>query len=111
MRHQNRVLRDRRSIAERAAMIAGSFVFVDGKDALVLGPDRATYWAGNLIPMVVIVIVVVGTVVLVAREGGKVLDSRDQPPSTWAAGAPPRGARASLERCMGYSRASSWSPA
>ena len=43
MRHQNRVLRDRRSIAERAAMIAGAFVFVGGKDALVLGPDRATY--------------------------------------------------------------------
>ena len=41
--------------------------------------------------MAVIVIVVVGTVVLVAREGGKVLDSRDQPPSKWAAGAPPRG--------------------
>ncbi len=58
--------------------------------ALVLGPDRAIYWAGNLIPVVVIVIVVVGVVVLVAQEGGKVLDSRDQPPSTSAAGAAPR---------------------
>src|SRR3712207_2895852 len=90
MRHQNRVLRDRRSIAERAAMLAGAFVFVGVLAAPVLGPDRAIYWAGNLIPVVVIVIVVVGVVVLVAQEGGKVLDSRDQPPSTSATGAPPR---------------------
>ena len=90
MRHQNRVLRDRRSIAQRAAMLAGAFVLVGVFAALVLGPDRAIYWAANLIPVVVIVIVVVGAVVLVAQEGGKVLDSRDQLPSTSATGPPPR---------------------
>jgi hypothetical protein len=57
--------------------------------AAVVGPGRAIYWAGTyLIPTVVIVVVVVGTVVLVAREGGKVLDGRDQPPST-NVGTPP----------------------
>ena len=95
MRHQNRVLRDRRSIAQRAAMLAGAFVLVGVLAALVLGPDRAIYWAGNLIPLVVIVIVVVGVVVLVAQEGGKVLDSRDQPTSTTGA----------LPRDEGFSRA------
>jgi magnesium-transporting ATPase (P-type) len=58
--------------------------------AVVVGPGKAIYWAGNLIPVVVIVVVVVGAVVLVAQEGGKVLDSRDQPPSTSTTGAPPR---------------------
>ena len=58
--------------------------------AVVLGPGKAIYWAGNLVPVVVVVVVVVGAVVLLAREGGKVLDSRDQPPSTSATGAAPR---------------------
>ncbi len=58
--------------------------------AVVLGPGKAIHWAGNLVPVVVIVVVVVGVVVLVAQEGGKVLDSRDQPPSTSATGAAPR---------------------
>ena len=58
--------------------------------AVVVGPDKAIYWAVNLIPVVVIVVVVVGGVVLVAQEGGKVLDSRDQPPSTSTTRAPAR---------------------
>ena len=90
MRHPNRVPRDRRSIAQRAVMLAGAFVFVGVLAALVVGPSRAIYWTGNLVPVVVIVLVVVGAVVLVAQEGGKVLDSRDQPPSTSATGAAPR---------------------
>jgi hypothetical protein len=102
MRHPNRVPRDRRSIAQRAAMLAGAFVLVGVLAALVVGPSRAIYWAGNLIPVVVILVVVVGTVVPVAREGGKVLDSRDQPPST-TFGAPPQG--------EGFSRAVYWLPA
>ena len=59
-------------------VVALSFVGL----AAVVGPDKAIYWAGNLIPVVVILVVVVGTVVLVAREGGKVLDSRDERSST-----------------------------
>ena len=58
--------------------------------AVVMGPGKASYWAGNLIPVVVILVVVVGAVVLVGREGGKILDSRDGPPSTSTTGAPPR---------------------
>ena len=99
MRHPNRVPRDRRSIAQRAAMLAGAFVFVGVLAALVVGPSRAIYWAGNLIPVVVILVVVVGAVVLVAREGGKVLDGRDQPPSR-TFGGPPKG--------EGFSRAVYW---
>ena len=67
--------------------------------AVVVGPDKAIYWAGNLIPVMVILVVVVGTVGLVAREGGKVLDGRDQPPST-NVGASPQG--------EGFSRAVYW---
>ena len=58
--------------------------------AAVIGPDKAIYWVGNVIPVVVILVVLVVTVGLVAREGGKVLDSRDQQPST-NVGAPPQG--------------------
>ncbi len=54
MRHPNRVPRDHRSIAQRAAMLAGAFVFVGVLAALVVGPSRAIYWAGNLILVVVI---------------------------------------------------------
>ncbi len=89
MPHQNRVPHDRRSIARRAAMLAGALVFVGVLAVLVVGPGRAIYWAVNLlIPVVVLLVVVVGTIGLVAREGGKVLDSRDQPPSTTFVGRP-----------------------
>jgi hypothetical protein len=68
--------------------------------AAVVGPGRAVHWSGTyLIPVVVILVVVVGTVGLLAREGGKVLDSRDQQPST-TFGAPPQG--------EGFSRAVYW---
>jgi magnesium-transporting ATPase (P-type) len=100
MPHQNRVPHDRRPIAQRAAMLAGALVFVGVLAVLVVGPGRAIYWAVNLlIPVVVILVVVVGTVGLVAREGGKVLDSRDQPPSRTFVGAP---------QGEGFSRAVYW---
>ncbi len=97
MRHQNRVFRDRRFLAALSAMLVVVLSFVGL--AAVVGPDKAIYWAGNLIPVVVILVVVVGTVVLVGREGGKVLDSRDQPPSTTFGGSP---------RGEGFSRAVYW---
>jgi hypothetical protein len=80
-----------------SAMLVVVFSFVGL--AAVVGPDKAIYWAGNLIPVVVILVVVVGTVVLVAREGGRVLDGRDQPPSTNVGAAPQR---------EGFSRAVYW---
>jgi hypothetical protein len=68
--------------------------------AAVVGPGRAVHWSGTyLIPVVVILVVVVGTVGLLVREGGKVLDSRDQQPST-TFGALPQG--------EGFSRAVYW---
>ena len=70
------------------ALLVAALAFVGL--AVVVGPDKAIYWAGNLIPVVVIVLVVVGGVVLVAQEGGKVLDSRDELPSTSTTGVPPR---------------------
>ncbi len=48
-----------------------------------------------LLPMAVVVLVVVGTIGLVAREGGKVLDSRDNPPRTDPR-APSRGGELSV---------------
>ena len=89
--------RPRWLIAALSAMLVVILSFVGL--AAVVGPDKAIYWAGNLIPTVVILVVVVGTVVLVAREGGKVLDSRDQPPST-TFGEPPQG--------EGFSRVVYW---
>ncbi len=89
--------RPRWLIAALSAMLVVVLSFVGL--AAVVGADKAIYWAGNLIPTVVILVVVVGTVVLVAREGGKVLDGRDQPPST-TFGAPPQG--------EGFSRVVYW---
>ena len=80
--------RPRWLIAALWALLVAALAFVGL--AIVVGPGKAIYWAANLIPVVVIVVVVVGAVVLVAQEGGKVLDSRDQLPSTSATGPPPR---------------------
>ena len=47
----------------------------------LVGPGRVFDWlASFLIPVAVILLVVIGTISLLAREGGKVLDSRDDPP-------------------------------
>ena len=79
MRRQNRIPFDRHALA----MLLGAFVFVCVAVIAIVGPGRVFHWLVSfLIPMVVILLVVVGTIGLLAREGGKVLDSRDNPPPT-----------------------------
>ena len=93
MRRQNRIPFDRHPLA----MLLGAFVFVCVVAVIaIVGPGRVFHWLVSfLIPMVVILLVVVGTIGLLAREGGKVLDStvldsRDNPPPTNSR-ASPRG--------------------
>jgi hypothetical protein len=64
------------------AMLLGASMFVVIVTVTsLIGPDRVLQWLVSfLIPVAVILLVVVGTVGLLAREGGKVLDSRDDPP-------------------------------
>lgn len=85
MRRQNRIPFDRRPLA----MLLGAFVFVCVVAVIaIVGPGRVFHWLVSfLIPMAVILLVVIGTIGLLAREGGKaldstVLDSRDNPPPT-----------------------------
>jgi magnesium-transporting ATPase (P-type) len=80
MRPQNRIPFDRHPLA----MLLGAFVFVFVVAVIaIFGPGRVFHWLVSfLIPMAVILLVVVGTIGLLAREGGKVLDSRDNPPPT-----------------------------
>ena len=78
MRRLNRIPFDRHPLA----MLLGAFVFIVAVIAIA-GPGRVFHWLVSfLIPMAVILLVVVGTIGLLAREGGKVLDSRDNPPPT-----------------------------
>jgi hypothetical protein len=90
--------RSRWLIAALWAILVVVLVFVGL--AAVVGPGRAIYWAINLvIPMVVILVVVLGTVGLLVREGGRALDSdggrvldhSDKPPSPTFRRAPQRG--------------------
>lgn len=64
------------------AMLLGASMFVVIVTVTsLIGPDRVLQWLVSfLIPVAVILLVVLGTVGLLAREGGKVLDSRDDPP-------------------------------
>jgi hypothetical protein len=80
MRRQNPIPFDRHPLA----MLLGAFVFVFAVAVIaIVGPGRVFHWLVSfLIPMAVILLVVVGTIGLLAREGGKVLDSRDNPPPT-----------------------------
>src|SRR5918998_1054709 len=80
MRRQIRIPFDRHPLA----MLLGAFVFVFVVAVIaIFGPGRVFHWLVSfLIPMAVILLVVVGTIGLLAREGGKVLDSRDNPPRT-----------------------------
>jgi hypothetical protein len=75
MRRQNRIPFDRHPLT----MLLGAFVFVFAVAVLaIVGPGRVFHWLVSfLIPMAVILLVVVGTIGLLAREGGKVLDSTD----------------------------------
>lgn len=99
MRRQNRIPFDRHPLA----MLLGAFVFVFVVAVIaIFGPGRVFYWLVSfLIPMAVILLVVVGTIGLLAREGGKVLDSRDNPPPT------PTNSRAS-PRGEGFSHPVYW---
>ena len=91
MRHHNRILPYLRPFGRLSAMLAGTIVFVGVLAAIVVGPATVIYWMKNLlIPLMVILVVVVGTIGLSVREGGKVLDSKDEPPST-SPGQSPRG--------------------
>ena len=67
--------RPRWLIAALSTILAVVLVFVGL--AAVVGPGRATYWAANLlIPVVVILVVVVGTVGLLVRGGWEGLGHR-----------------------------------
>lgn len=78
MRRQNRIPFDRHP----TAMILGAVVIVSVLAVIVaVGPSEVfDFLFGFLLPVAVGLLVVVGTIGLVAREGGKVLDSRDNPP-------------------------------
>jgi magnesium-transporting ATPase (P-type) len=80
MRPQNRMPFDRHPLA----VVLGAFVCVFVVVVIaIFGPGRVFHWLVSfLIPMAVILLVVVGTIGLLAREGGKVLDSRDNPTPT-----------------------------
>ncbi len=104
MRRQNPIPFDRHPLV----MLLGAFVFVCVVAVIaIVGPGRVFHWLVSfLIPMVVILLVVVGTIGLLAREGGKVLDSRvldsrDNPPPT------PTNSRAS-PRGEGFSNPVYW---
>jgi hypothetical protein len=93
MRRQNRIPFDRHP----TAMILGAVVIVSVLAVIVVvGPSEVfDFLFGFLLPVAVGLLVVVGTIGLVAREGGKVLDSRDNPPRT-SPRAPSRGGELSV---------------
>jgi hypothetical protein len=80
MRGHNRIPLDRHPLA----MVLSAVVIVSVLAAIaVVGPAKVfDFLFSFLLPMAVGFLVVVGVIVLVAREGGKVLDSRDDPPPT-----------------------------
>jgi hypothetical protein len=93
MRGRNRIPFDRHPIA----MVLGAVAVVGVLAAIVVvGPGEVfDFLFSFLLPMAVVLLVVVGTIGLVAREGGKVLDSRDNPPRTTRR-APSRGGELSV---------------
>lgn len=93
MRGQNRIPFDRHPLA----MVLGAVAIVGVLAAIVVvGPGEVfDFLFSFLLPMAVVLLVVVGTIGLVAREGGKVLDSRDNPPRTNPR-APSRGGELSV---------------
>jgi hypothetical protein len=71
MRRHNRITFDRHPLA----MLLGAFVVAV---IAIVRSGRVFHWLVSfLIPMAVILLVVVGTIGLLAREGGKVSDSTD----------------------------------
>jgi hypothetical protein len=93
MRRHNRIPFDRHPLA----MVLGAVVIVSVLAAIVIvGPGEVfDFLFSFLLPMAVVLLVVVGTIGLVVREGGKVLDSRDNPPRTNPR-APSRGGELSV---------------
>ena len=93
MRRQNRIPFGRHPLA----MVIGVVVIVSVLAAIVVvGPDEVfDFLFSFLLPVAVVLLVVVGTIGLVAREGGKVLDSRDNPLRT-SPRAPARGGELSV---------------
>jgi hypothetical protein len=93
VRRHNRIPFDRHPLA----MVLGAVVIVSVLAAIVVvGPGEVfDFLFSFLLPMAVVLLVVVGTIGLVAREGGKVLDSRDNPPRTNPR-APSRGGELSV---------------
>ena len=92
-RRPNRVPFDRHPLATvlGAVAVAGVLAAI-----VVVGPGGVFHFLFSfLLPMAVVLLVVVGTIGLVAREGGKVLDSRDNPPPTNPR-APSRGGELSV---------------
>jgi magnesium-transporting ATPase (P-type) len=88
MRGRNRIPFDRHPLALLLGAIAVVGVLAT---TVVAGPGRMFDWLVSfLLPMVVILLVVVGTIGLAVQGGAKVLDGRDAPPSK-NAGNPPRG--------------------
>jgi hypothetical protein len=93
MRGHNRIPFDRHPLA----MVLSAVAIVGVLAAIVVvGPGKVfDFLFSFLLPMAVGLLVVVGMIVLVAREGGKVLDSRDNPPPTNPR-APSRGGELSV---------------
>ena len=93
MRSHNRIPFDRHPLA--TVLVAVMIVSVLAA-IVVVGPGEVfDFLFRVLLPMAVVLLVVVGTIGLVAREGGKVLDSRDNPPRTNPR-APSRGGELSV---------------
>jgi hypothetical protein len=80
MRGRNRIPFNRHPLA----MLLGAIAVVGGLATIVVvGPGWVFHFLFSfLLPMAIVLLVIVGTIGLVAREGGKVLDSRDNPPRT-----------------------------
>ena len=78
MRGRNRIPFNRHPLA----MLLGAIAVVGGfATIVVVGPGWVFHFLFSfLLPMAIVLLVIVGTIGLVAREGGKVLDSRDNPP-------------------------------
>ena len=81
MRRQHRIPFDRHPLAMVLSAVA--IVGVLAAIVVLVGPGEVfDFLFSFLLPMAVVLLVVVGTIGLVVREGGKVLDSRDNPPRT-----------------------------
>ena len=94
MRRQDRIPFDRHALA----VLPGAFVFV--AVIAIVGPGRVFHWfVSFLVPMAIILLVVVGMIGLLAREGGRSWIAETTLPRRTRGH--PLGARASLIQCTG----------